>query len=114
MESHKVHTLENGGSNPSPAICQEKHGIPVLIAWAGGAIPQVGSSSGYSSGKSHGKRLLLTLMAAARSKKHNYVASPSGKAPGPDPGIHWFESNSHSYPASGLTGLIHLPAAAGQ
>ena len=44
MESRKAHILENGGSNPSPAICQEKQGVPVRIAWAGGSIPQVGSS----------------------------------------------------------------------
>lgn len=71
MESRKAHILENGGSNPSPAICQEKHGIPVLIAWAGGAIPQAGSSNGYSSGKSHGKRLLLILLTGGWSEKHN-------------------------------------------
>lgn len=58
-----------------------------------------------------GEWLLLILMTAVRSEKHNNVASPSGKAPGFDPGrgtlIHWFESNSHSYPAGGLPGLIH-------
>nr|DAL99158.1 MAG TPA: hypothetical protein [Caudoviricetes sp.]DAY40965.1 MAG TPA: hypothetical protein [Bacteriophage sp.] len=28
--------------------------------------------------------------------------------------LYTFESCMHRYPASGLTGLIHLPAAAGQ
>lgn len=69
MESRKAHILENGGSNPSPAILeynsvvefhafsvqcqwfdspyssyQKKQGVPVRIAWVGGSIPQVGSS----------------------------------------------------------------------
>ncbi len=30
---------------------QEKQGVPVLITWVGGSIPQVGSSGRYSSGK---------------------------------------------------------------
>lgn len=62
VETHKVHTLENGGSNPSPAICQEKQGVPVLITWAGGAIPQAGSSNGYSSGKKTFIRLELSYL----------------------------------------------------
>lgn len=28
---------------------QVKRGVPVFIAWAGGSIPLVGSSSGYTS-----------------------------------------------------------------
>jgi hypothetical protein len=31
--------------------CQKKHGVPAFIAWAGGSIPQVGSSGGCLSGK---------------------------------------------------------------
>lgn len=61
MESHKTHILENGGSNPSPAICQEKQGVPALITWAGG-IPQVGSSGRYSSGKKIFIRLELSYL----------------------------------------------------
>lgn len=67
MESHKTHILENGGSNPSPAICQEKQGVPALITWAGGSIPQVGSSGRYSSGKKNIYPLRAKLSAYRQS-----------------------------------------------
>ena len=60
-----VSLSRDGGSNPPPAICQEKQGVPVHTTWAGGSIPQVGSSGRYSSGK----RLLLFLFTGFRFKK---------------------------------------------
>ena len=57
-----VSLARDGGSNPPPAICQEKQGVPVLITWAGGSIPQVGSSGRYSSGKKTFIRLKLSYL----------------------------------------------------
>ena len=84
MESRKVHTLENGGSNPPPAIrtCEKVMSYPV-ICWA----DQKGNMRKYNS----------------VVEFHTFSMQCQG-----------FDSSYFPYLASGLTGLIHLPAAAGQ
>ena len=58
-ESRKVHTLENGGSNPSPAI--NLSGITLSIY----------GLSMIRLNLSHEKRLLLILLSDVRIEKHN-------------------------------------------
>lgn len=58
-ESHKVHTLENGGSNPSPAIN--------LV----GIMLSVYRRSMIRLNLSHEKRLLLILLSGVRTEKHD-------------------------------------------
>ena len=58
-ESHKAHILENGGSNPYPAIN--------LV----GITLSVYRRSMIRLNLSHEKRLLLILLSAVRSEKHN-------------------------------------------
>lgn len=69
MEAHKVHTLENGGSNPSPAI--NLVGI-TLSAYRRSMIRL---------NLSHEKRLLLILLSGVWTEKHNgmYLSWESGE-----------------------------------
>ena len=59
MESRKAHILENGGSNPSPAIN--------LV----GIILSVYRRSMIRLNLSHEKRLFLILLSGVRTEKHD-------------------------------------------
>lgn len=59
MESHKTHILENGGSNPPPAIN--------LV----GIMLSVYRRSMIRLNLSHEKRLLLILLSGVRTEKHD-------------------------------------------
>lgn len=59
VESHKTHILENGGSNPPPAIN--------LV----GITLSVYRRSMIRLNLSHEKRLLLILLSGVRTEKHN-------------------------------------------
>ena len=59
MESHKAHILENGGSNPSPAI----NLVGITLSVYGWSMIRLNLS--------HEKRLLLILLSDVRIEKHN-------------------------------------------
>lgn len=49
------------GSIPNVPMLQEKHGVPDSIALSAGLIPEVGSSSGYSSAKRNMREVLANI-----------------------------------------------------